>query len=173
MTYMVTDYGKPFNVNGLGNKMRDWCDEAGLPHCSTHGLRKAGATMAAENGATDDELMAIFGWTTKQQTTLYTKSANRKKLVGGAMHKLSKEQRGTDFVPHPEGVVKSGTKSDELSNVINVEKMEWCPKEKQPAATAGRAVPYQSQGDGGRRDFDGSNSAAYRGQTVQAAPLSR
>jgi integrase len=129
MTYMVTEYGKPFSVNGLGNKMRDWCDEAGLFHCSSHGLRKAGATMAAENGATDDELMAIFGWTTKQQTTLYTKSANRKKLAGGAMHKLSREQTSTDFVPHPEGVEKNGTKSDEKINENNVEKMEWCPEE--------------------------------------------
>ncbi|OWK26269.1 hypothetical protein AJ87_02750 [Rhizobium yanglingense] len=42
MTFLVTEYGKPFSVNGLGNKMRDWCDEAGLFHCSTHGLRKAG-----------------------------------------------------------------------------------------------------------------------------------
>ncbi len=91
MTYMVTEYGKPFTKNGLGNKMRDWCDEAKLFHCSTHGLRKAGATIAAENGATDDELMAIFGWTTKKQTTLYTKQANRKKLAGGAMHKLTLE----------------------------------------------------------------------------------
>lgn len=91
MTYLVTEYGKPFTVNGLGNKMRDWCDEAGLFHCSTHGLRKAGATIAAENGATDDELMAIFGWTTKKQTTLYTKQANRKKLAAGAIHKLKRD----------------------------------------------------------------------------------
>ncbi|WP_145611923.1 hypothetical protein [Rhizobium mongolense] len=61
MTYLVTEYGKPFSVNGLGNKMRDCCDEAGLFHCSMHGLRKAGATIAAENGATDDELMALAG----------------------------------------------------------------------------------------------------------------
>ncbi|MBB4275080.1 integrase [Rhizobium mongolense] len=50
--------------------LRSTCDEAGLFHCSTHSLRKAGATIAAENGATDDELMAIFGWTTKKQTML-------------------------------------------------------------------------------------------------------
>jgi integrase len=88
MTFMCTESGKPFTTNGLGNKMRDWCDQAGLTHCSTHGLRKAGATIAAENGATDDELMAIYGWTTKKQTTLYTKQANRKKLAAGAIHKL-------------------------------------------------------------------------------------
>ena len=61
MTFLITDFNKPFTVNGLGNKMRDWCDQAQLFHCSTHGLRKAGASIAAENGATDEELMAIYG----------------------------------------------------------------------------------------------------------------
>lgn len=89
MTFLVTEYGKPFSKNGLGNRMRDWCDAADLKHCSTHGLRKAGATLAAENGATDDELMAIFGWTTKKQTTLYTRQANRKKLAASGIRKLS------------------------------------------------------------------------------------
>ena len=71
--------------------MRRWCDEAGLPQCSMHGLRKAGAALAAENGATDDELMAIFGWVTKQQTTLYTKAADRKRIAKNAVHKLARE----------------------------------------------------------------------------------
>lgn len=91
LTLLVTEFGKPFSTKGLGNKMRDWCNEADLFHCSTHGLRKAGATIAAENGATDEELMAIFGWTTKGQTTRYTKKARRKKMAAGAMHKLIPE----------------------------------------------------------------------------------
>ena len=51
---------------GLGVRMRGWCDKAGLPHCSSHGLRKAGAALA-ENGATEHQLMAIFGWSTIQE----------------------------------------------------------------------------------------------------------
>jgi integrase len=39
MTYLVTEFGQPFTINGLGNKMREWCDAAGLKHCSAHGLR--------------------------------------------------------------------------------------------------------------------------------------
>ena len=35
----------------FGNKFREWCDEAGLRHCSAHGLRKAAATRLAEHGA--------------------------------------------------------------------------------------------------------------------------
>lgn len=79
LTFLVTAFDKPFTVNGLGNKMAVWCDQAGLPHCSTHGLRKAGASIAAENGATDEELMAIYGWVTKAQTAL-----TRKRLTVGA-----------------------------------------------------------------------------------------
>jgi len=111
MTFLVTDYGKPFTKNGLGNKMRQWCDEAGLPHCSMHGLRKAGATVAAENGATDEQLMAIFGWVTKSQTTHYTKKANRRRLAASAANKLNPEQRMDENVPLPEGVAKSGAKT--------------------------------------------------------------
>lgn len=120
LAFLVTDWGRPFSVDGLGNKMRQWCDQADLFHCTMHGLRKAGATIAAENGATDDELMAIFGWTTKQQTTLYTRQANRKKLAGGAMHKLRREQKPDKVVPPAEGVGERGTKTGKSARKINV-----------------------------------------------------
>jgi hypothetical protein len=46
---LVKDLGLAFTINGLGNKVRDWCDAAGLPQCSSHGLRKAAAVILAEN----------------------------------------------------------------------------------------------------------------------------
>ncbi len=52
------------------------------------GVSKAGTSIAAENGAADEELMAIFGWATKQQTTLYTKKASRRRMAENAVHKL-------------------------------------------------------------------------------------
>lgn len=108
MAFLVTDQGKPFTVNGLGNKFRDWCDAAGLAHCSLHGLRKAGATIAAENGATDDELMAIFAWTTKKQTGLYTRKADRKRLAERAIHKLIPHDEIAVTVPPSKGLKKVG-----------------------------------------------------------------
>jgi hypothetical protein len=33
LTFLVTEYGKPFSV-GFGGKFHDWCNQAGLPHCS-------------------------------------------------------------------------------------------------------------------------------------------
>ncbi len=93
MIYLVTAYNKPFTAAGFGNRFRDWCDEAGLNHCSAHGLRKAGATIAADNGATVHQLMAIYGWATLRQAELYTRNANRTRLAGEAMHLLIPRDR--------------------------------------------------------------------------------
>ena len=88
MTYLVTKYGKPFTAPGFGNKFRQWCNEAGLPHCSAHGLRKAGAATAAENGATSQQLMAIFVWCSLAEAERYTRAASKGKLAREAMHLL-------------------------------------------------------------------------------------
>jgi integrase len=56
LTFIVTEFGRPFTPLGFGNRVRAWCDEAGLPHCSSHGVRKAGATIVANNGASEHRL---------------------------------------------------------------------------------------------------------------------
>jgi integrase len=81
LTYLVNDYGRPFTEKGIGNKMRQWCDQAGLFECTAHGLKKAAATIAADNGATLHELMAMFDWTTPSQAEPYTRQADQKKLA--------------------------------------------------------------------------------------------
>ena len=88
MTFLVNEFGRPFTDAGFGNKFRDWCDQAYLPQCSAHGLRKAGAVIAANNGATARQLMAIFGWDTIKQAEHYTRKADQTKLAQGAMHLL-------------------------------------------------------------------------------------
>jgi integrase len=88
LNYLMTTYGRPFTAAGFGNKFREWCDEAGLEHCSAHGLRKAGATIAAANGASIHQLAAIFGWENLRQAELYTREANRARLAGDSMHLL-------------------------------------------------------------------------------------
>jgi integrase len=42
LTFLVNDYGQAFSAAGFGNWFRKRCNEAGLPHCSAHGLRKVG-----------------------------------------------------------------------------------------------------------------------------------
>jgi integrase len=84
LTYLVTQYGRPFTVWGFGNWFRDRCREAGVPG-SAHGLRKAGAATAAENGATSQQLMAIFGWLSLDEAERYTRAAARRRMAGDAM----------------------------------------------------------------------------------------
>src|SRR3546814_13811445 len=72
MTFLVTEYGKPFTANGFGNWMRDRYDEAGLPQCSSHGLRKAMAKRLAEAGCSLKEIMSITGPATEGEVILYT-----------------------------------------------------------------------------------------------------
>jgi integrase len=89
LTFLTTQFGRPFTANGFGNWFRRRCNEAGLPQCSAHGLRKAGAVRAAENGATTHELMAIFGWQTVKEAERYTRAAQRKRLAGSAERLLA------------------------------------------------------------------------------------
>jgi len=91
-TFLKTEFGKPFTAKGFGNWFRDRCDDAGLPNCTAHGLRKIGATMCAEKGATEHQLMAIFDWSTPQQAAIYTRAASRRHLAAGAMHLLGGER---------------------------------------------------------------------------------
>ena len=87
LTFIVGARGRPLTKESFGNEFRDACREAGVPG-SAHGLRKLGATRAADNGATESELEAIFGWTGGHMASLYTRSANRRRLSLAAMHKL-------------------------------------------------------------------------------------
>jgi integrase len=91
LTFLVNDWGRPFTDAGFGNKFRDWCDLAGLKHCAAHGLRKAGATIAANNGATSRQLMAIFGWDTLKEAERYTRGADQQRLAESAMHLLERD----------------------------------------------------------------------------------
>lgn len=95
MTFLETEFGKPFTVKGLSNWIGDRCREAGIPG-RAHGLRKAGATMAAQNGATPHQLMAIFGWKTLAQAELYTKAVQQQLMAGGAMNLLAFTPGGQD-----------------------------------------------------------------------------
>jgi integrase len=87
-TFLVTGYRKPFTDAGLGNWFRERCDEAGLPHCSMHGLRKALATIAADEGATQQEIKALGQWSNDAEVATYTAAANQKRLADAAIQKV-------------------------------------------------------------------------------------
>jgi integrase len=79
LTFLVTDYGRPYTAAGFGNAFRDWCNEAGLKKCSAHGLRKAAARIMAEAGVSPFDLMAITGHRTLAEAERYTRAADQGK----------------------------------------------------------------------------------------------
>lgn len=66
------------------------CVATGLMNRSAHAPRKAAASVAAENGATEAERDAIFGWTERRIPSPCTSKANRKKLAYGGVAELER-----------------------------------------------------------------------------------
>jgi integrase len=101
MSFLVTKYRRPFTKESLGNLFREWCDAAGVSK-SAHGIRKLAATVIADAGGSEQELQALFGWTTNAMSGLYTREANRKRQALQASFKLLEElERNTDRSPNP------------------------------------------------------------------------
>jgi len=96
LAFIAKKGGAPVTKKTLGNVFREACRAAGIVGKSAHGLRKAAATRAANNGATVAELEAIFGWSGGQMAALYTRSADRMRLAAGAITKLGRQGLETD-----------------------------------------------------------------------------
>jgi len=132
LTFLVTERGTPFVKESFGNWFRDACREAGCPG-SVHGLRKARATRAGENGATVHQLMALFGWKTEKMALIYTRKADRKRLAPTA------------------APVRCGSQQ-KITNNFKFLKFRWCPEEgrrklsffKSLAVGAGESGPFDS-----------------------------
>lgn len=111
LTFLVTHYGRPFTGDGFGNWFRERCREAGLCNHSPHGLRKLGATLAAENGATASMIMAIYGWRTLQQAERYTRAADRKRLAAVGAPLLVRSKSEQSVPPSPSNSVPPAKKA--------------------------------------------------------------
>lgn len=89
LTYLiVSERGTPFTDASFGNRFRKWCNEAGLPQCSIHGLRKAMSRQLAEAGATDAEGQAVTGHKKASTFQHYRAKANRVVLADRAFSNL-------------------------------------------------------------------------------------
>lgn len=84
LTFLATQSGKSFTAAGFGNLFRDWCDQAGLPQCSAHGLRKAQARRLAEAGCTAPQIASITGHKTLAEVQRYIEAAEQSRLADAA-----------------------------------------------------------------------------------------
>ena len=104
LTYVVGAGGGPLKKESFGNAFRKAYNAAGVPG-SAHGICKLTATRAAEKGATEHELDAIFGWRGGAMSREYTREANRARMSVQAMHKLANDSATS--IPAPDDVVRA------------------------------------------------------------------
>ena len=79
--------GKPYTPDTFGMWFKVQCRVAGLEQCTSHGLRKAGATRLANAGANEYEIMSFLGHKTPDEGRTYVKAANRMTLADSALRK--------------------------------------------------------------------------------------
>ena len=92
MTFLMTEFGKPFASAGFGNWFRDRCNEAGLPQCSAHGLRKLAATRLANAGCSSEQIKAITGHRSNSALAPYIRKANKARLARQARELVRAER---------------------------------------------------------------------------------
>ncbi|MBT3371982.1 MAG: tyrosine-type recombinase/integrase [Rhodospirillaceae bacterium] len=93
LTFLVTEFGKPFAVAGFGNWFRKQIRTAKLPeHCSAHGLRKAAARRLAEAGCTAPQIAAVTGHKSLREVERYIKDAAQIGLADAAIATVSRTE---------------------------------------------------------------------------------
>jgi integrase len=103
LQFLLNSKGHPFaSGNAFGNWFKDRCTEAGIPHCTAHGVRKAGASIAAEAGATDHQIDAMFTWTPQEQNRTYTAAARKLKLASDGFAILAEALAQAGLLPPQE-----------------------------------------------------------------------
>lgn len=99
MCFIMTEWGKPFTVKGFGNWFRDQCDAAGLPHCASHGLRKATLRRMAERLMTNKSMKSVSGHVKDEEIARYIEAANQELLADEALTSLANWEMSN---PHAE-----------------------------------------------------------------------
>jgi len=92
MQHILTDArGRP--LRKLTKVIERAVQAAGLPpHCTAHGLRKAGLRRAAEHGATTKEIAAMSGHRSLTEIERYTARADQARLAQAGVAKLPDEE---------------------------------------------------------------------------------
>ena len=101
-TFRQTIQKRSRSAKAFGGAVRDWCDEAGLGECSSHGLRKAICRLA-DAGATPHQMMAIAGHKTLAMVQHNTEAANREGSADSAMGLLiarPNQEKNVVNLPH-------------------------------------------------------------------------
>lgn len=95
MTFLHSDAGRPFiSDKSMSQRVSKWFSQAGVEGVAAHSVRKWLAAKKAEQGWTENELMAWFGWKTSKEAQTYTAKANRSILTASATRRTGSVTRG-------------------------------------------------------------------------------
>jgi integrase len=97
LTFLVTEYGRPFTAADFGGWFRKRCDEAGHhKECAFHSLRKAACTRRADAGCSTNVIASIGGHASLREVERYTKAADQRRLARIGMDMMRKGNVNTD-----------------------------------------------------------------------------
>lgn len=88
ITFILTEYGKPYTEGGFTNWFGECARKAGLENRTPHGLRKAVGRRLAEAGCSEKQIAAVLGHTDPNTAKIYTKDADQIRLASDAMGKI-------------------------------------------------------------------------------------
>lgn len=107
-SFLINSHGNPFTNAGFGNKMREWCDLAGLPQCTAHGLRKAMMRRMAELDMANRTLKSVSGHSGDDEVSTYTEAANQARLADEAIALVAKWESNLQSLPNDDNALSDG-----------------------------------------------------------------
>lgn len=88
--FLITERGRPFkSAASFGTWFKKQCVQAGLPHCTMHGLRKATLRRMAELRMTNKDMKSVSGQRSDKTLAKYIEKADQTRLADAAMKQLS------------------------------------------------------------------------------------
>jgi enterobacteria phage integrase len=109
---LVTEWGKPFTVDGFSGFMRDAIKSAGITDlsCRPHGLRKTLGRLLADADCSAHDIMAALGHKTLAEAERYTREADRRHGGKCAVVKLNEHRANKSPQTTPKSLGKIAKK---------------------------------------------------------------
>lgn len=89
LCFIPSERGRAYSAASFGNQFRIWCNQAGLPHCSAHGLRKAISRRMAELNMGNAGIKSVTLHSRDDEVAIYTAAADQKRLAESAIGAVS------------------------------------------------------------------------------------
>ncbi len=96
LCFVPSERGRAYSAASFGNMFRQWCNDAGLPHCAAHGLRKAISRRLAEANVGNAGIKSITLHSRDDEVSIYTAAADQKRLAKDAINRISEQELASE-----------------------------------------------------------------------------